>query len=154
LVGEPGSVYRWEHGGPRYTDFYEQGFELQPLVCDDTTGWRVRFAVEDAAGAAARAATPGGKSLPVSISCARSPPTRSPARGFILPPQSQIGNPAEDTLLPSTAAELQALGIKLREAMVDGGFNTTPTNTALEGLADTVHITGRQEQGSRRTRRH
>ena len=37
--------------------------------------------------------------------------------------------------------------------MVDGGFNQAPTNTALEGLADEVHITGRQEPGSRRTRR-
>ena len=79
--------------------------------------------------------------------------TKPGARGFILPPQSLIGNPAEDTLLPDTAAELQNLGIKLREVMVDGGFNTTATNTALEGLADKVHITGRQEHGSRRTRR-
>ena len=79
--------------------------------------------------------------------------TKPGARGFILPPQSQIGNPAEDTLLPATAAELTKLNIKLREVMVDGGFNTTPTNTALEGVTDHVHITGRQENGSRRTRR-
>ena len=32
--------------------------------------------------------------------------------------------------------------------MVDGGFTPTPTNTALEDLADTIHITGRQEPGS------
>jgi IS5 family transposase len=79
--------------------------------------------------------------------------TKRGARGFILPPTSQIGNPGEDTLLPATAAELQNLDIKLREVMVDGGFNQTPTNTALAGLADEVHITGRQEPGSRRTRR-
>jgi transposase, IS5 family len=79
--------------------------------------------------------------------------TKPGARGFILPPTSQIGNPTEDTLLPTTAAELTKLDIKLREVMVDGAFNTTPTNTALEGLADQVHITGRQERGSRRTRR-
>ena len=79
--------------------------------------------------------------------------TKPGARGFILPPSSQIGNPGEDTLLPATAAELQNLDIKLREVMVDGGFNQAPTNTALEGLADEVHITGRQEPGSRRTRR-
>jgi len=79
--------------------------------------------------------------------------TKRGARGFILPPQSQIGNPAEETLLPATAAELTKLGIKLREVMVDGGFKTTPTNTALEGLADEVYIAGRQENGSRRTRR-
>ena len=37
--------------------------------------------------------------------------------------------------------------------MVDGGFKQAATNTALEGLSDEVHITGRQEPGSRRTRR-
>ena len=79
--------------------------------------------------------------------------TKPGARGFILPPTSQRGNPTEDTLLPDTAAELANLQIKLREVTVDGAFNTTPTNTALEGLADEVHITGRQEPGSRRTRR-
>ena len=79
--------------------------------------------------------------------------TKPGARGFILPPASQIGNPAEDTLLPDTAAELANLAIKLREVMVDGGFNPTPTTTALEDLADEVHITGRREHGSRRTRR-
>jgi transposase, IS5 family len=79
--------------------------------------------------------------------------TKPGARGFILPPSSQIGNPAEETLLPATAAELTKLDIKLREAMVDGGFKQAPTNRALEGLADEVHIAGRQEQGSRRTRR-
>ena len=79
--------------------------------------------------------------------------TKPGARGFILPPVSQIGNPAEDTLLPDTAAELTTLDIKLREVMVDGGFNVTPTNAALEGLAGEIHITGRQENGSRRPRR-
>ena len=37
--------------------------------------------------------------------------------------------------------------------MVDGAFTTTTTNQALEDLADTVHIAGRQQEGSRRTRR-
>jgi len=85
--------------------------------------------------------------------CEITPNTKPGARGFMLPPQSQIGNPAEDTLLPGTAAELKNLDIKLREVMVDGGFKQTATNTALEGLAAEVHITGRQERGSRRTRR-
>ena len=79
--------------------------------------------------------------------------TRRGARGFILAPSSQVGNPGEETLLPATAAELTKLGIKLREVMVDGGFKQAATNTALEGLADEVHIAGRQENGSRRTRR-
>jgi IS5 family transposase len=68
-------------------------------------------------------------------------------------PTSQIGNPAEDTLLPATAQQLRNLDIKLKEIMVDGAFTTTATNTALEDLADTVHIASRQEPGSRRTRR-
>jgi len=79
--------------------------------------------------------------------------TKKGARGFILPPTSEIGNPAEDTLLPNTAKELRNLGIKLKEIMVDGAFTTTTTNTELEDLADTLHIAGRHEQGSRRTRR-
>ena len=79
--------------------------------------------------------------------------TKRGARGFILPPTSKIGNPAENTLLPDTAAELKNLEITLKEIMLDGGFMPTPSNTALEDLADTIHITGRQESGSRRTRR-
>jgi transposase, IS5 family len=79
--------------------------------------------------------------------------TQRGARGFILPPTSQIGNPTENTLLPATAAELKNLGVTLKEIMLDGGFMPTPTNTTLEDLTDTIHITGRQETGSRRTRR-
>jgi hypothetical protein len=37
--------------------------------------------------------------------------------------------------------------------MVDGGFTTTETNTALEDLADEIYIASRQETGSQRTRR-
>jgi len=79
--------------------------------------------------------------------------TKPGARGFILPPVSQIGNPAENALLPQTAEQLRALDITLREVMVDGGFTTQETNTALEGLADEIYIAGRQEAGSRKTRR-
>jgi len=79
--------------------------------------------------------------------------TRRGARGFVLPPVSQIGNPAENTLLPETAEQLRQLGITLKEVMVDGGFTTNDTNTALEGLADEIYIAGRQEAGSRKTRR-
>ena len=85
--------------------------------------------------------------------CEITPNTKKGARGFILPPKSQIGNPAENTLLPETAAELKNLDITLTEIMLDGGFMPTPSNTALEDLADTIHITGHQETGSRRTRR-
>jgi hypothetical protein len=60
--------------------------------------------------------------------------TKRGARGFILPPNSQIGNPAEHTLLPETADELKNLDVTLKEIMLDGGFMTTPSNTALDGL--------------------
>jgi IS5 family transposase len=79
--------------------------------------------------------------------------TKRGARGFILPPATAPGNPAENTLLPDTVAELQHLEIKLREVALDGGFMPTPSNTALADQAGEVHITGRQEQGCRRSRR-
>jgi IS5 family transposase len=80
--------------------------------------------------------------------------TRRGARGLILPASTEIGNPAEDTLLAGTVSELQRLGITVREVAVDGGFNTGPTNTALEDLQPTnVFIAGRQEPASERTSR-
>lgn len=80
--------------------------------------------------------------------------TKRGARGLILPASTELGNPAEDTLLPGTVAELQRLGITVREVAVDGGFNTGPTSTALEQLHPTnVFIAGRQEPGSKRTQR-
>jgi IS5 family transposase len=79
--------------------------------------------------------------------------TKAGARGFVLPPVSQIGNPTENTLLPQTAEQLRALELTLKEAMVDGAFTTNETTTALAGLADEIYIAGRQEAGSRKTRR-
>jgi transposase, IS5 family len=80
--------------------------------------------------------------------------TKRGARGLILPASTEIGNPAEDTLLPQTVAELKRLEISPREIALDGGFNTGPTNTALEDLRPTnVFIAGRQEPGSKRTQR-
>ena len=80
--------------------------------------------------------------------------TRSGARGLILPASHQIGNPSENTLLPATVAELTRLGIRPREIAVDGGFQPTPTNTALAELgAKTVFIAGHQEPASRHTKR-
>jgi len=80
--------------------------------------------------------------------------TRPGARGLILPASTTLGNPAEETLLPGTVAELQRLGIRPREIAVDGGFKTGPTNTALVDLQPkTVFIAGRQEPTSKRTTR-
>ncbi len=82
--------------------------------------------------------------------------TRRGARGLILPPASQVGNPGEDTLLPATVAELKRLGISPKEVALDGGFNLGPTRQTLDdhGLApDRVFISGRQQPGSKRTQR-
>ena len=80
--------------------------------------------------------------------------TKRGVRGLILPASTELGNPAEDALLPRTVAELRRLGISVREVAVDGGFNTGPTNTALQDLAPkNVYIAGRQEPGSKRTQR-
>ena len=80
--------------------------------------------------------------------------TQRGARGLILPASTQIGNPAEDTLLPGTVEELNRLGINVQEVALDGGFNVGPTTNALEDLAPkTVFIAGRQEPSSKRTQR-
>jgi transposase, IS5 family len=80
--------------------------------------------------------------------------TRPGARGLILPPQSKPGNPAENTLLPSTVAELERLRLSPREVAVDGGFQTSPTSEAFSSLEpERLFISGRQQPGSRRTQR-
>jgi len=82
--------------------------------------------------------------------------TRRGARGLILPAATRLGNPAEDTLLPDTIAELKRLGISPREVALDGGFNVGPTRQALEDHdlePDRVFIAGRQQPGSKRTQR-
>ena len=72
--------------------------------------------------------------------------TKTGARGLILPASTQLGNPAEERLLPGTVAELDQLGINVREVAVDGGFKPGPTNTAFADLhPKTVFIAGRQE---------
>ena len=47
--------------------------------------------------------------------------TRRGARGLIVPASTAPGNPAENTLLPETVAELQRLGISPREVALDVG---------------------------------
>jgi transposase, IS5 family len=80
--------------------------------------------------------------------------TQTRARGLIIPATTQIGNPAEDALLPDTVAELKRLGIAPREVALDGGFNIGPTTQTPEGLdPKRTFIAGRQQPGSRRTQR-
>jgi transposase, IS5 family len=78
--------------------------------------------------------------------------TRRGARGLILPAATRVGSPNESDLLPQTAAELERLGLRPREAAVDGGFAPAPTNEALPDTA-TIFIAGRQHPPSRRTGR-
>jgi transposase, IS5 family len=61
--------------------------------------------------------------------------TRRGAREFILPAGHAPGNPAENTLPPQTAAELQRARIRPREIVADGGFLPAPTKEALPDLA-------------------
>jgi transposase, IS5 family len=80
--------------------------------------------------------------------------TRRGARGFILPASTAPGNPPESKLLPDTTSELQRLGLRPREVALDGGFEQRPTAEALRELSpERVFIAGRQQPGSRRTRR-
>jgi IS5 family transposase len=78
--------------------------------------------------------------------------TRRGARGLLLPAPTTLGNPHEDTLLPSTAAELKRLAVTPRDVALDGGFNPRPTSTALPE-AERVFIAGRQSTGSRHSDR-
>jgi IS5 family transposase len=80
--------------------------------------------------------------------------TKPGARGLILPASTALGSRAENALLPGTVAELERLGIFPREVAFDGGFLLGPTHSTLEHLAPkTVFIAGRQEPGSKRTKR-
>jgi IS5 family transposase len=88
--------------------------------------------------------------------CEATEHTQQRARGLIVPPSTRLGNPAEDTLLPDTIAELTRLGIQPREIALDGGFNPGPTREALADHdldPDRLFIAGRQQPGSRRTQR-
>ena len=80
--------------------------------------------------------------------------TRKGARGFILPAGHAPGNPAENTLLPQTARELERAGIRPREIVADGGFLPGPTRNAFPDLADhQIHLANHHEPGSRRARK-
>ena len=78
--------------------------------------------------------------------------TRRGARGLIVPAPSTIGSPNESDLLPTTGAELDALGIAPREVALDGGFAPGPVEAHLPDRERTF-IAGRQSAGSRRTDR-
>lgn len=80
--------------------------------------------------------------------------TKRGARGLILPPKTKAGSVHENTLLPDTVAELEALGLRPKEAVFDAGFGPDATRRALSGLGTEVFVVGaRTNRGSRRTRR-
>jgi IS5 family transposase len=81
--------------------------------------------------------------------------TRRGARGLLLPPKLEAGSTHENALLPATAAELDAVGITVREAAVDAGFLRVRTQEALaKAGSPEVFIAGDADNaGSPRTRR-
>jgi len=78
--------------------------------------------------------------------------TRRGARGLIIPAATQPGSPNEPDLLPTTAAELQQLGLRPREVALDGGFFPDGVRQQLPD-PQRVFINGRQSAGSKRTDR-
>jgi IS5 family transposase len=77
--------------------------------------------------------------------------TKRGARGLLLPAASKIGAPNEPELLPTTVAELDRLGVRLREAAFDGGFEPGQVNRLLPDTA--VFVAGRQQPTSRRPKK-
>jgi transposase, IS5 family len=72
----------------------------------------------------------------------------------VLPAATASGSPGENTLLPTTVTELERLGLRPREVALDGGFGHLKSEQQLGPIApDRVFVTGRQEPGSKRTRR-
>ena len=61
--------------------------------------------------------------------------TTDRARGYILTTSTAEGNPGENELLPATLARLDAQGITIREAAVDGGFGKHVTAEAFTNSA-------------------
>ncbi len=79
--------------------------------------------------------------------------TKPGTPALLLPPKLVAGSTHENALLPATAAEIGALGIKLREASFDAGFGRVATEKELPGL-ERIFISGSAtNQGSTRTRR-
>jgi transposase, IS5 family len=80
--------------------------------------------------------------------------TRRGARGYVLPAATAPGNAGENTLLPDTVKELQRLCHKPREVALDGAFGHLKSAEQLAPIApERIYVSGRQEPGSRRTRK-
>jgi len=79
--------------------------------------------------------------------------TRRGARGLLLPPKLEAGSTHENTLLAETVAELEGLGIRPREAALDGGFTLKVAAALLEPLGCEPFVVGSSHPPSRRTKR-
>jgi IS5 family transposase len=80
--------------------------------------------------------------------------TRRGARGYVLPAPSATGNAGENTLLATTAAELERLNLRPREVALDGAFGPLMSRDQLAAVGpERVFVAGRHEPGSRRTRK-
>ena len=77
--------------------------------------------------------------------------TRRGARGLLLPAATKIGSPNEPELLPATVGELDRLGVRLREAAFDGGFEPAQANRLLPDT--NVFVAGRQQPTTRRPKK-
>jgi transposase, IS5 family len=77
--------------------------------------------------------------------------TRRGARGLLLPAATKIGSPNESELLPATVGELDRLGVRLREAAFDGGFEPAQANRLLPDTK--VFVAGRQQPTTRRAKK-
>jgi transposase, IS5 family len=79
--------------------------------------------------------------------------TRRGARGLILPPKLRPGSTHDNTLLPESVAELDAVGLQLREAAFDAGFTPKATAEALDSTGCTPFISGVSKPDSVHTQR-
>ena len=80
--------------------------------------------------------------------------TRRGARGYVLPAPSAIGNAGENTLLSETATELEHLGLRPKAVALDGAFGPQMSRQQLAAVGpERVFVAGRDEPGSRRTRK-
>ena len=86
--------------------------------------------------------------------CELTPSTKPGARGLIVPAATAPGNPGENTLLPETVAEIEALGLRPKEIALDGGFGHLKSDQQLAALKpQRIFVAGRRESGSGRTKR-
>ncbi len=86
--------------------------------------------------------------------CELTPSTKPGSRGLITPAPTASGNPGENTLLPETVSEIEALGLRPREIALDGGFGHLKSERQLNALdLERLSVAGRREPGSAKTKR-